>query len=554
MTTTLSPVETIKAESRGLRGTLVESLADAHTGGLREPDQTLLKFHGSYQQDDRDLREERAEAKLEPAHSFMIRTRTPGGVVTPTQWLAFDAIARRYGGGSLRLTTRQAIQLHGVIKRELKSTLQAINQTLIDTIAACGDVNRNVLVSANPVDSDAHRIVYADAVALSEALLPATRAYHEIWLDEQPVAGTPEVEPLYGPTYLPRKFKTAFVLPPQNDVDIYAHDLGFVAIVVDGVVVGYNVLVGGGLGTTHGDARTYARAASVLGYVPRGQEIEVAKAVLTTQRDHGNRADRRLSRLKYTIDRLGLDWFRGEVEQRSGVRFAPEKLVRFTSRGDRFGWTRGVDGNWHLTLRLVAGRIADRADGSLLSALRQLAEVHQGDFRITANQNLVVAGISPDARPEIERIFIETGLAALLERSPVELNALACVALPTCPLAMAEAERYLPRFSAQVQSLLARHGVPEEVLSLRISGCPNGCSRPFLAEVALVGKAPGRYNLHLGGDAFGVRLNRLYRENIDEAEILAVLDRSFGRWRLERGSAEAFGDYADRVLLAEVAP
>ncbi len=552
MTATLSPVETIKADSRGLRGTLIESLADAHTGGLREPDQTLLKFHGSYQQDDRDLREERAEAKLEPAHSFMIRTRTPGGVVTPQQWLAFDAIARRYGGGSLRLTTRQAIQLHGVIKRELKATLQAINQTLIDTIAACGDVNRNVLVSANPVDSDAHQAVYADAVALSEALLPATRAYHEIWLDEQPVAGTPEHEPLYGPTYLPRKFKTAFVLPPQNDVDIYAHDLGFVAIVVDGAVTGYNVLVGGGLGTTHGDARTYARAASVLGYVPRGQEIEVAKAVLTTQRDHGSREDRRLSRLKYTLDRLGMDWFRGEVEQRSGVRFAAERPVRFSSRGDRFGWTRGVDGHWHLTLRLVAGRIADRADGSLLSALRQLAEVHRGDFRLTANQNLVVARISPEARPEIERIFIETGLAALLERSPVELNALACVALPTCPLAMAEAERYLPRFSAQVQQLLARHGVPEEVLSLRISGCPNGCSRPFLAEVALVGKAPGRYNLHLGGDAFGVRLNRLYRENIDEAEILAVLDRSFGRWRRERGVAEAFGDYADRVLLSEV--
>jgi sulfite reductase (NADPH) hemoprotein beta-component len=551
MTTTLSPVETIKADSRGLRGTLIESLADAHTGGLREPDQTLLKFHGSYQQDDRDLREERAESKLEPAHSFMIRTRTPGGVITPRQWLAFDAIARRYGGGSLRLTTRQAIQLHGVIKRELKPTLQAINQTLIDTIAACGDVNRNVLVSANPVDSAAHQAVYADAVALSEALLPATRAYHEIWLDEEPVAGTPEVEPLYGPTYLPRKFKTAFVLPPQNDVDIYAHDLGFVAIVVDGAVAGYNVLAGGGLGTTHGDARTYARAASVLGYVPRGQEIEVAKAVLTTQRDFGSRTDRRLSRLKYTIDRLGLDWFRAEVEQRSGVKFAAEKPIRFTARGDRFGWTRGVDGRWHLTLRLVAGRIADRSEGSLLSALRQLAEVHQGDFRITANQNLVVAGIAPEARPEIERIFIETGLAALLERSPVELNALACVALPTCPLAMAEAERYLPRFSAEVQRLLARHGVPEEVLSLRISGCPNGCSRPFLAEVALVGKAPGRYNLHFGGDAFGVRLNRLYRENIDEAEILAVLDRSFARWRRERGVAEAFGDYADRVLLAE---
>lgn len=551
MSTTLSPVETIKADSRGLRGTLVESLADAYTGALREPDQTLLKFHGSYQQDDRDLREERGEQKLEPNYSFMIRTRTPGGVVTPAQWLAFDAIARQYAGGSLRLTTRQAIQLHGVIKTELKATLKAINQTLIDTIAACGDVNRNVLVSANPVESTAHAEVYADAVALSEALLPKTRAYHEIWLDEEPVAGTPEHEPLYGPTYLPRKFKTAFVVPPQNDVDVYAHDLGFVAILEDGAVLGYNVTVGGGLGMTHGDARTYARAASVLGYIPRGHEIAVAEAVLTTQRDHGNREDRRLSRLKYTIDRLGVDWFRAEVERRSGIPFAAARPVRFSARGDRFGWTQGADGYWHLTLRLSAGRIADRQDAALLSALRQLAQVHRGDFRITANQNLIVAGIAPEARDQIERIFVDTGLAALLQRSPVELNALACVALPTCPLAMAEAERYLKEFSAEVHALLARHGVPDESLSLRISGCPNGCSRPYLAEVALVGKAPGRYNLHLGGDAFGERLNQLYRENIDTAEILRVLDQSFARWRNERSATEPYGDFAHRVLLSE---
>ena len=553
MNAVLSPVETIKAESRGLRGTLVESLADAWTGALREPDQTLLKFHGSYQQDDRDLREERAEQKLEPNYSFMIRTRTPGGVVTPAQWLAFDAIARRYGGGSLRLTTRQAIQLHGVIKRELKATLQAINQSLIDTIAACGDVNRNVLVSANPIESAAHVQVYADAVALSEALLPKTRAYHEIWLDEEPVAGTPEHEPLYGPTYLPRKFKTAFVVPPQNDVDVYAHDLGYVAIVESGVVLGYNVTVGGGLGMTHGDARTYARAASVLGFIPRGKEIAIAEAVLTTQRDHGNREDRRLSRLKYTIDRLGIGWFKAEVERRSGVVFEAARPVRFTARGDRFGWTQGSDGRWHLTLRLSAGRIADRHDGQLLSALRQIAEVHRGDFRITANQNLIVAGIAPEDRPEIERLFIDTGLAELLQRSPLELNALACVALPTCPLAMAEAERYLKEFSAQVQALLARHGVPDESVSLRLSGCPNGCSRPYLAEIALVGKAPGRYNLQLGGDAFGERLNRLYRENIDVPEILRVLDQSFARWLAERHPAEAFGDFAHRVLLTETA-
>jgi sulfite reductase (NADPH) hemoprotein beta-component len=553
MTTTLSPVESIKSASRNLRGSLVESLADAHTGGLREPDLVLIKFHGSYQQDDRDLREERAEQKLEPKHSFMIRTRTPGGVVTPAQWLAFDQIARTYANGTLRLTTRQAIQLHGVVKHELKATMQAINQSLIDTIAACGDVNRNVLVSANPVESAAHAVTYADAVELSEALLPKTRAYHEIWLDEQPLVGEPEPEPLYGPTYLPRKFKTVFVVPPQNDVDLYAHDLGYAAIVAGGEVLGYNVTVGGGLGTTHGDARTYARSASVLGYVPRGQQIAVAKAVLTTQRDWGNREDRRLSRLKYTIDRVGIDAFRAEVEARSGVKFAPARPLRFTARGDRFGWTAGFDGRWHLNLRIVAGRIADRGEARLLAGLRAIAQVHTGDFRITPNQNLIVAGIAADARPEIERLALEYGLLAALDTSPAERDALACVALPTCPLAMAEAERYVAAFSAKVQQLLARHGVPEDPLSIRISGCPNGCSRPYLAEVALVGKAPGRYNLHLGGDRFGVRLNRLYRENIDEAEILATLDRNFARWRRERAGAETFGDYADRVLLAEVA-
>lgn len=544
MTETLSAVERIKAESRHLRGTLVESLNDAYTGSLREPDQTLIKFHGSYQQDDRDLREERAEQKLEPAYSFMIRTRTPGGIVTPAQWLAFDAIARQYANHTLRLTTRQAFQLHGVIKRDLKTTMQAINQSLIDTIAACGDVNRNVLVSPNPVDSPAQAEVYADAVALSEYLLPKTRAYHEIWLDEQPVAGTPEHEPLYGPTYLPRKFKTAFVTPPRNDVDIYAHDLGFVAIVEDGVLVGYNVLAGGGLGTTHGDARTYARSASVLGYIAREQVQAVAAAVLTTQRDHGRRDDRRLSRLKYTIDRLGLGAFRAEVEERSGVRLQPERPVRFEARGDRFGWAEGIDGRWHLTLRLPAGRIADGAHGAHLSGLRAIAAIHRGDFRITPNQNLIVAGIAADQRTRIDALAGEHGLLDALQHSATERDALACVSLPTCPLAMAEAERYLRPFASAVQALLA----PAEAVSLRISGCPNGCSRPYLAEIALIGKAPGRYNLHLGGDALGARLNRLYRENIDEATILSLLAAGFARWRAERRPGEGFGDYAERAL------
>jgi sulfite reductase (NADPH) hemoprotein beta-component len=544
-----SPVERIKRESRLLRGTLVDSLADRLTAAIREDDTALIKFHGSYQQDDRDIREERRRQKLEPAYSFMIRTRLPGGVCTPRQWLALDEIARGRGNGTLRLTTRQAFQLHGVIKGDLKATMAAINATLIDTIAACGDVNRNVLASANPVESRAHAAVYEWAKKLSEHLLPRTRAYHEIWLDGEKVAGTEEVEPIYGPTYLPRKFKAAIAVPPVNDVDVFAQDLGFIAILEDGELQGFNLAVGGGLGTTHGEAATYPRLADVVGFLKPEQLPAVAEAVVTTQRDFGDRTNRKHARLKYTIDDRGLDWFVGEITRRQGFALEPARPFGFTSTGDRFGWTEGYDGRWHLTLRIESGRVADTTAGATLTGLREIARVHRGDFRLTPNQNLIVANVEPAERRFIDALVVRYGLDAHVRSTPVHRDALACVALPTCSLAMAEAERYLPGFVRQVEARLAAHGLRDEPITLRITGCPNGCARPYLAEVALIGKAPGRYNLYLGGDARGQRLNALYRENIDEPTILAALDEVFGRFAAERQPRERLGDFAWRAGL-----
>ncbi|MEG3192164.1 assimilatory sulfite reductase (NADPH) hemoprotein subunit [Lysobacter sp. D1-1-M9] len=583
-------VEEIKRASRGLRGNLLESLADPVTGALREDDQTLIKYHGSYQQDDRDIREERRLAKLEPAYSFMIRTRTPGGVVTPEQWLKLDAIATTYAERGLRITTRQAFQFHGVIKTELKSTMQAINAALIDTLAACGDVNRNVAVAANPLLSRTHAGVYAQAAALSEHLLPSTRAYYEIWLDEQRVAGTPKVggpavaehavvehagtehavtepavdEPIYGATYLPRKFKIGFAIPPYNDVDVFAQDLGFIAVIENGALAGYNVSIGGGMGASHGDPETYPRLGDVIGFVSPAQVTAVAEAVVTAQRDHGNRSVRKRARLKYTIDDHGLDAFTIEIERRAGFRLAPARPFEFRHNGDRFGWVEGDDGRSHLTLRIPAGRIVDIAQTEgpglrHLSGLREIARVlHHHDegaeIRMTPNQNLVIAGVPAVRRDVIDALVALYRLDGYRNASPLRRNALACVALPTCGLAMAEAERYLPELLGKLETLLQKHGLQDASINLRVSGCPNGCSRPYLGEIALVGKAPGRYNLMLGADHRGQRLNTLYRENIGEPEILAALDPLLARYAADHQADEGFGDFLLRTALLAQAP
>jgi len=545
-------VELIKKASRGLRGTLVESLADPLTGAIRDADTQLIKFHGSYMQDDRDLRAEREHQKLEPAYSFMIRTRTPGGVCTPKQWLALSQLARQYGTGSLRLTTRQAFQLHGVIKKDLKATMQGMNAVLIDSIAACGDVNRNVMAAANPVESRVHQEVHDWSVKLSEHLKPKTRAYHEIWLNGEKLVGEPEHEPILGQLYLPRKFKTAVVVPPHNDVDVYSQDLGFIAILEpnaagENQLVGFNLTVGGGLGATHGEPHTFPRVADVIGFLTPDQTLKVAETVVMIQRDFGDRTDRKHARFKYTIADRGVDWFKAELFKRLGYALPPPREFKFTTQGDRFGWTRGFDGRWHLTLRIESGRVVDRPGAPFLTGLEKIAAIHQGDFRLTANQNLIIANVPASECMNIDRLVSDYGLGKALFTSPVRRDALACVALPTCGLAMAEAERYLPSFVDRVDELLAKHGLKDIPLTVRITGCPNGCARPYLAEIALIGRAPGRYTLRLGADAIGSRLNVLYRDNIDEAAIVAALDGLIGRYAVERHTDERFGDFLWRV-------
>ncbi|MEZ5775011.1 MAG: NADPH-dependent assimilatory sulfite reductase hemoprotein subunit [Hyphomicrobiaceae bacterium] len=543
--------EHIKEASRQLRGTIAEGLADQATGAIAEDDQQLVKFHGTYLQDDRDLRGERARKKLEKAYSFMIRVRIPGGVVTPAQWLALDAIAGNYANGTLRLTTRQTFQFHGVIKSNMRATMQAIDAALLDTIAACGDVNRNVLATSNPHLSPAHESALELARSLSTHLLPRTGAYREIWLDGERIAGPDgeaagEEEPLYGRHYLPRKFKTVVAVPPDNDVDIFAHDLGFIAIVENGEVCGWNVTVGGGMGMTHGEPDTFPRTADVMGFCTPSQAVDVAEKVLTVQRDWGNREIRKRARLKYTIEDRGLDAFRAEVERRLGYALSPPRAFDFARTGDHLGWQKGPDGRFHLGLFVENGRIADRPGHGLRTAMREIAEIHKGELICTANQNVIVAGVSARAKKRIDAILAANGILVATS-SGLRRNSMACVALPTCGLALAESERYLPSLVTRLEALLDRHGLREDEIVIRMTGCPNGCARPYLAEIGLVGRGPGTYNLYLGAAFDGSRLSKLHAEDVHEAEIVSLLDPLFGRYALERTDGERFGDFVIRA-------
>lgn len=550
----LSDVERIKSASRLLRGTLAEGLADTVTGAISDDDTQLIKFHGSYQQDDRDVRDERRKRKLEPDYQFMLRTRLPGGICTPEQWLKLDSIAREYANHSLRITTRQAFQLHGVIKWNLKQVIREMDQVMLDTFAACGDVNRNVMCAVNPYRGGLYREVTDMADKLSLHLLPKTGAYHEIWLDGKKLdSGPDEHEPIYGDTYLPRKFKTVIAMPPVNDVDVFAHDLGFIAIVEDDRIAGYNVTVGGGMGVTYAAPETYPRLANVIGFVTPEQVLDVAGAVVTTQRDFGNRSDRKLARLKYTIDRMGLDAFVNEVQQRSGVTLAPQREFTFTHTGDQPGWVQGDDGLWHLTLQIPSGRIKDTDTQQSLSGLRAVAKTMNGSgragFVLTPNQNLVIANIAVDQRSAIDDLLAQHGMQDHYQPSLVRQHTLACVAFPTCGQAMAEAERYMPEFLDRFETMLAELGLQDKPIVLRMTGCPNGCARPYMAEIGLTGKAPGRYNLYLGGGFEGQRLNQLYRENIGEDEIFAELKPLLAQYAEQRQADEYFGDFLHRANL-----
>ncbi|TKB45289.1 assimilatory sulfite reductase (NADPH) hemoprotein subunit [Thalassotalea mangrovi] len=545
---TLAENERIKGESQYLRGTIADDFNDEITGGFTADNFQLIRFHGMYQQDDRDIRAERAKQKLEPLHNVMLRARMPGGVITPEQWLAIDTFADDHTSyGSIRLTTRQTFQFHGVLKPKIKLMHQTLNKIGIDSIATAGDVNRNVLCTSNPVESKLHQEAYEWAIKISEHLLPKTKAYAEIWLDGEKVEQTGDnVEPILGKTYLPRKFKTTVVIPPQNDVDVHANDLNFVAIGDGDKLIGFNVLVGGGLAMTFGDESTYPRRADDFGFIPLEKTLDVAAAVVTTQRDWGNRVNRKNAKTKYTLDRVGSDRFKQEVENRAGIKFEASKPYEFTERGDRIGWVEGIDNKHHLTLFIENGRIKDTDVAPLKTGVRKIAEIHQGDFRMTANQNLIVAGVDAADKARIEEIAVSHGLMDATV-SNQRKNSMACVAFPTCPLAMAEAERFLPGYVTQIEGLLAKHGIVDEHIIFRVTGCPNGCGRAMLAEIGLVGRGPDKYNLYLGGNVAGTRVPKLYKDNISSTEILGHLDELIAKWVASRNANEAFGDFVIRA-------
>ena len=543
--TQLSRNETIKEQSRFLRGTIAEGLAETATGALAEDDTQLTKFHGIYQQDDRDLRAERAKKKLEKAFSFMARLRVPGGVLTPTQWIAMHDLAAARANGTLRLTTRQTIQFHGIIKSNLRPAIQAINAAMLDTIAACGDVNRNVICTPNPARSALHRAALATARALSAHLLPKSRAWHEIFIDGAQVAGgEAEDEPILGRTYLPRKFKIAIAIPPLNDVDAFAHELGLIAIEEAGRIAGYNVVVGGGMGMTHGEPDTFPRTGDLIGFCTPDQVLAVAEQVVTVQRDWGDRADRKHARLKYTIERHGIAAFQAELERRLGFALAPARPYRFERSGDPAGWQQGDDGRWHFYLFVENGRVHDLPGRALLSGLRAVAEAHDGTFLLTPNQNLIIAGVTAARKSAIEALLAAHGLDAA--PSALRRNAMACVALPTCGLALAESERFLPDLLTALEAEAAAAGLGGDEITIRMTGCPNGCARPYLAEIGLVGVRPGFYHLYLGGAFDGTRLSKLYRREVDQDAIVAALRPLFAAYAAERQAGERFADFVIR--------
>lgn len=544
----LTKNEQLKIAVPTLAGTIAATLADPALDAFSADDEQFLKFHGIYQQDDRDRR------KQGKVHIMMIRGRIPGGVLSASQWCVFDRLASEYGNNTLRVTTRQSIQFHGVAKSGLGALMKGLNQALVDTLAACGDVNRNVMAAPTPASSLAREQVYEDSRRVSEALLPKTKAYHSIWLDGvQLNLDSPEnkdfVDPLYGRQYLPRKFKTAFVIPPVNDMDVLTNCLGFIAVIEGGEVVGYNLAVGGGMGRSHGNAATYPRMASVLGFLPRSAVIDVARAVLTIHRDFGDRTDRKHARLKYVVQERGPDFVRAEVEQRAGIKLGPVRPYTFTTTGDTYGWADSVDGTSYVTLFVSMGRIKDEPGHQMKTALRRIAERFPNvEFRLSANQNVILARIAPADRGLIQGILAEHGVKTENQASVLHQAAIACPALPTCGLSLAESERYLPGLLTQIEGLCLETGVGSQGIVIRMTGCPNGCARPYAAEIGFVGKAPGRYQIWLGGDVAGTRLARPWKEMVKDAEILNELRPVLTRYAAERKAGEAFGDWVERCF------
>ncbi len=543
--------EDIKAAVPTLAGMIAATLKDAGADHFSEDDNQFLKFHGSYQQDDRDLR------KTGKKYIMMVRSRIPGGVMTARQWRVFDLLATAYGNNTLRITTRQTIQFHGILKSGLRAVIQGINESLLSTLAACGDVNRNVLAPPTPAHTPVRKAVYQDCVRVADALRPQTRAYHAIWIDgvqlnlDDP-ANKDFVDPLYGKTYLPRKFKVAFAIPPSNDTDIFTNDIGLIAIVENDRLAGYNLAVGGGMGRTHNNEATYPRLADVLGFIPPEKIVDVARAVLTVHRDFGDRTDRKHARLKYVVQERGADWTRAEVEKRAGFRLEPARPFKFTSTGDVYGWHRAADEKWFLTVYVETGRVKDVEGRRLKTALCQVAEKFPHlEFRLSTNQNIILANIPKSDKTGINTLLAEHGVKTENQAGVLHAAAMACPALPTCGLALAESERMLPGLIDRIEKLCAEVGLAGQEIIIRSTGCPNGCARPYTAEIAFVGKAPGRYQVWLGGDTAGTRLNRVWKDMMKETDIETEFRPVLARYAKERNHGERFGDWCDRVFLNE---
>lgn len=545
MSEKLSPIEAIKTKSDGLRGTLKESIdLDNHTGNVRPDDETLVKFHGMYVQDDRDRRAERAAKKLDKLYSFMIRLRIPGGVISADQWIATHEISEEFGTGTLKITTRQTVQLHGLLKHQLRPTIQAFNTAKLDSIAACGDVNRNVIVSSHPQISPIHQQIYEYADTISTLLLPKTQSYYEVFIDGEKIyERSAEADPLYEDRYLPRKFKIAIAIPPSNDVDVFTNDIGLIAIIENNELKGFNIAIGGGLATTHGNPNTYSRLGSIIGFTDTKEKtLKAVYEILTVQRDFGNRVDRKLSRLKYTVDKLTVEGFKKELESRIGFSLLPEQPFRFTERNDRFGWEQNHQGKWFYTLFVEHGVVKPYQK----QFLYELAQLKISNFIFSGNQNLILGEISPENKAKVEDLLLSHAIEKQV--SALRKSSMACVALPTCPLALAEAQRYLPELVTKIEPLLEKHGLTEDEISIRMTGCPNGCGRPYVAELGFVGTGPGQYNFMLGGDRFGERLNRVYKEKQTEEQILVELDELLMRYTQEKLEGETFGDFTFKTI------
>ncbi|HLH55204.1 MAG TPA: NADPH-dependent assimilatory sulfite reductase hemoprotein subunit [Verrucomicrobiae bacterium] len=544
----LSRNEGLKANNTTLAGTIAQTLADPAADHFSEDDYEFLKFHGIYQQDDRDKR------KVAKHYMMMVRTKFPGGVLSGRQYVACDDIATNYANGTLRITTRQDFQFHGILKSNVRQTMKALNDALMSTIAACGDVERNVMAPPTPATSPLVDHVLAEAKRLSDALAPKTRSYHTIWVEGKQLdlnEAASFVDPLYGKTYLPRKFKTAFAIPPLNDIDIFTNDLGFIVIEQNGKLAGYNLIAGGGMGMSHGNAQTFPRLADVIGFLAPEHLETVAKAVLTVHRDFGDRTNRKHARLKYVIEERGVDWFRQEVETRAGLQLGPAREFHFAKQGDLLGWHRQTNGKYFLGLFVENGRVRDEGGYRLKTGLRKVIEKFLPEVRLTASQNLLLVGVEDGQRAGIDQLLAEHGVSSSNPYSPTRLASMACPALPTCGLALAESERMMPEFVSRIEGLLGDLGLKDQEITVRMTGCPNGCARPYLAEIAFVGKAPNKYQIYVGGNEPSTRLNRLWKDSVKGDDLLNELRAMLGRYAAERQPGERFGDFSARVLWKE---